>query len=255
MFPLALLSSLQLWLKQKRVMVVLFLLGVGALMLSVWRRRITLLERRRLPRVKDIPSPPLSPRASFSSSSSSSFVSSSVSSSSSPVRSLPPSLKEKEDDDEPEGSMPGFTHEEESELLIHAIERRNFSGLKIACSTREVIFLTSLESMCNISYTLTHKLMQSLKSLVSRNDVYFVTRVESDQEEETVRELLEVAGLYDAGLNRVKVLFCSSNEGKCHMIRQLEPSVYIDCDISALDTLKPFIPNVLHVPSMTAHLC
>ena len=90
------------------------------------------------------------------------------------------------------------------------------------------------------------------KLLTSRRippDLYLITQVSSDQEEAQFSELIQESALAQYGLDpRVrphdlsiaalggnfyslvvqKVLFCSSSEGRRHMVRQLSPGLHID---------------------------
>lgn len=85
-------------------------------------------------------------------------------------------------------------------------------------------------------------------------DVYLITEVTSVAEQDHVLELLRSAGLEEAGLDMRKVLFCSSAEGRAHMVRHLEPSLHVDCvgakppaKDSAMDRLWQHVPKMIRV--------
>lgn len=77
--------------------------------------------------------------------------------------------------------------------------------------------------------------------------------VESDADERRVRRVLGERGLYDAGLLAHRVLVCSTPAGKVAALRQLEPSLYIDADETAVCALEPHLPSVALVAPSSAH--
>eukprot|EP00284_Hemiselmis_tepida_P014736 CAMPEP_0174917292 /NCGR_PEP_ID=MMETSP1355-20121228/2364_1 /TAXON_ID=464990 /ORGANISM="Hemiselmis tepida, Strain CCMP443" /LENGTH=255 /DNA_ID=CAMNT_0016162367 /DNA_START=32 /DNA_END=799 /DNA_ORIENTATION=+ len=78
-------------------------------------------------------------------------------------------------------------------------------------------------------------------------DLYVITQCGSDAVEERVREALGQAGVYDAGLNPRKVLFCGTEMGRASMARQLEPCLHIDTSAEVALSLRPFVQRVVGV--------
>ncbi|RKO86557.1 hypothetical protein BDK51DRAFT_39883 [Blyttiomyces helicus] len=88
-----------------------------------------------------------------------------------------------------------------------------------------------------------------LHSLVSspRWQVHLLMVVTCDEEEVQIRELLSASGLYTAGLDPRRVLFCGSEEGKACIVRALEPAWHVDGDDDCVRKLAAFVPNIVRV--------
>ncbi|TPX69051.1 hypothetical protein SpCBS45565_g02669 [Spizellomyces sp. 'palustris'] len=88
-----------------------------------------------------------------------------------------------------------------------------------------------------------------LHSLVSNpsNQVHLIMVVTSDQEEAQVRTLLHSSGLYTAGLDPRRVVFCSTEEGKAHIVRHIEPHVHVDSCDDVIKRLAPFVGRIIRV--------
>mmetsp|Transcript_8294 Transcript_8294/g.19896 ORF Transcript_8294/g.19896 Transcript_8294/m.19896 type:complete len:256 (+) Transcript_8294:265-1032(+) len=89
-----------------------------------------------------------------------------------------------------------------------------------------------------------------LTELSQRAQVYLLAEVEDDVGEATVRGAMEAAGLLGTGPGRVppqRMLFCGTHEGKVSVVRQLEPDLHMDNSGSTVESLKRFIPRLLHV--------
>ncbi|EKX31161.1 hypothetical protein GUITHDRAFT_122633 [Guillardia theta CCMP2712] len=78
-------------------------------------------------------------------------------------------------------------------------------------------------------------------------DLYVITQVTSDEVENKVVDALEQAGVFDAGLSPHKVLFCETELGRAAMVRQIEPMLHVESSAVVLESLKPFIPNLVVV--------
>eukprot|EP01132_Coremiostelium_polycephalum_P003738 gene3738-4657_t len=64
--------------------------------------------------------------------------------------------------------------------------------------------------------------------IAKESDLYIITQIEDETEEDQVNNLLKQYGIFDAGLNPFKVLFCATTQGRGHMSRQLESTLHID---------------------------
>jgi len=87
--------------------------------------------------------------------------------------------------------------------------------------------------------------VQILTDLVTHNDVYLITQVKEDVQEQQTLELLREAGIFQSGMNPHKVLFSSTSEGSGHMVRQLEVELHIDTNVGVISHLRVHIPRLL----------
>ncbi|KAI9490812.1 hypothetical protein BDB00DRAFT_768262 [Zychaea mexicana] len=93
-----------------------------------------------------------------------------------------------------------------------------------------------------------------LNRLTQLFDVHVIIHVSSDDEKDQINQLLQNAGLLEKGvLDTRKILWCSTEEGKIHMIRHIEPAVHIeggwelDDGEDIVRKLRPFVPRLLWV--------
>jgi hypothetical protein len=89
-----------------------------------------------------------------------------------------------------------------------------------------------------------------LKRLAKMCDLYVITRVPNDETERAVTDALRDSGIFSAGLDERKALFCETEDGRISMVRQLEPHLHIDGDPEIVAALQRFIKFVaLVLPS------
>eukprot|EP00995_Heteronema_vittatum_P007750 NODE_2904_length_727_cov_206.603245_g2047_i0.p1 GENE.NODE_2904_length_727_cov_206.603245_g2047_i0~~NODE_2904_length_727_cov_206.603245_g2047_i0.p1 ORF type:complete len:212 (-),score=86.15 NODE_2904_length_727_cov_206.603245_g2047_i0:90-704(-) len=86
--------------------------------------------------------------------------------------------------------------------------------------------------------------VDTLLHLAAACDLYFLTQVEQDAEEEAVREACRACGLFDAGLLPCKVLFCSTQKGKEAISRQLMPAIFMDSEFATIQYLAAHLPHI-----------
>eukprot|EP00276_Gloeochaete_wittrockiana_P005295 CAMPEP_0184669324 /NCGR_PEP_ID=MMETSP0308-20130426/76742_1 /TAXON_ID=38269 /ORGANISM="Gloeochaete witrockiana, Strain SAG 46.84" /LENGTH=202 /DNA_ID=CAMNT_0027115529 /DNA_START=101 /DNA_END=709 /DNA_ORIENTATION=+ len=148
---------------------------------------------------------------------------------------------------EPSSSRSTSADPSTSSNRLHLLPRR------ITCSTWGAVFDASLRT-CNVAELYVQEsALNTLLDLSRTTDLYLITRCDDDATEQNVLSALDRAGLFDAGLNRYKVLFCSTVMGKASIVRQLEPNMHIDEDDVVISTLKPHIKSLALVspnPSM-----
>ncbi|KAI8146028.1 hypothetical protein BJV82DRAFT_509977 [Fennellomyces sp. T-0311] len=94
----------------------------------------------------------------------------------------------------------------------------------------------------------------ALTRLTQLYDVHVVIHVGSKDEQEQIQRLLTNAGLLDKGvLDSRKILWCSTEEGKIHMIRHIEPHIHIeggwelDDGEDIVRKLRPFVSRLIWV--------
>ncbi|KAJ3129487.1 hypothetical protein HK098_001254 [Nowakowskiella sp. JEL0407] len=79
--------------------------------------------------------------------------------------------------------------------------------------------------------------------------VYLIAVVSSDFEESQIHLLLTSPelGLVSSGLDKRKIIFCQTEEGKAYIVRHIGPMVHVDdCDFT-LSMLVKFVPRLVRV--------
>eukprot|EP00697_Spironema_sp_BW2_P017768 gnl/Spiro4/9567_TR5074_c0_g1_i1.p2 gnl/Spiro4/9567_TR5074_c0_g1~~gnl/Spiro4/9567_TR5074_c0_g1_i1.p2 ORF type:complete len:233 (+),score=87.09 gnl/Spiro4/9567_TR5074_c0_g1_i1:53-751(+) len=117
---------------------------------------------------------------------------------------------------------------------------------RVTCSTKQVFFRERAgvgDAAGPDAYALQG--VSSLCLLSKACDLYLITQVADDKEEEQLRALLLDSGAVAAGLDPRKVLFCSTPAGRGSMVRQLAPTLHIDADVVPLRALLPHIPKLV----------
>jgi len=122
---------------------------------------------------------------------------------------------------------------------------RQLKGLRISWSTMGTLFRSNSEGGNNFAAIPAG--ISALLKILPVNDVYLITKVETDEQEKAIMKLLEETGVLWAGLNPTKILFCSTDEGRAHIARQLGVHLHIDDDFQVLKMLRPFVPQLLNV--------
>uniref|UniRef100_A0A6B2LPJ0 Uncharacterized protein n=1 Tax=Arcella intermedia TaxID=1963864 RepID=A0A6B2LPJ0_9EUKA len=89
--------------------------------------------------------------------------------------------------------------------------------------------------------------IQLVSELVSYSDVYLICQVDTDEEENLFRELIRSTELVNLGFDERKILFCSSPEGRKHMVRQLSPDLHIDTNSGVIKYLQPVLPELIYI--------
>jgi len=113
--------------------------------------------------------------------------------------------------------------------------------VKVTCSTLGTVFKRDRSDWVLAS----DSELSGLSKLCQRSDVYLITEVNSDEQEEYFKNLLRSSCLIQAGLDPLKILFCSSQEGRRHMVRQLEPALHIDANEEVATNLQPYIAELV----------
>lgn len=78
-------------------------------------------------------------------------------------------------------------------------------------------------------------------------DVHLVTTLpeDSDALEAATIDVLASGGIFAAGgCERYKALFCSTEDGRGPIVRQLAPALHVDCNAKVLEYLAPHLPRV-----------
>ncbi|EFA85040.1 splicing factor [Heterostelium album PN500] len=127
---------------------------------------------------------------------------------------------------------------------IKSAPRIQFNQLhkkKVTLSTIDTVYYEHITDRKVCNFTLIESERDTLLRLASTADLYLLTQITDDNEEEMVINLLKSYGIFEAGLNPHKVLFCSTTQGRAHIARHLESILHIDDDLTALTMLKPHV--------------
>jgi len=157
---------------------------------------------------------------------------------------------------EPFSTVLGLSSHQDS----HHRKFKNVKGLRICCSTIGTLFVrlneattakaatdTVEEPLRSKSFEVISSGVGALLKLITQNDVYLITQVETDEEEHEIRRLLDETGILWAGLSLQKVLFSQTAEGRVHMSRQLDTHFHIDDNPEVISMLKAFVPQLLYI--------
>ncbi|KAH7415092.1 hypothetical protein KP509_14G026800 [Ceratopteris richardii] len=134
----------------------------------------------------------------------------------------------------------------QAELTTAQIVRRQLNGgKKLTCKLLGIILKeTSSEELQNHA-TVRPEVVDVLLEMVKACDLYLMTKVLDD---ENVLAALDAIGLFSVGgLDRNKVLFCSTEAGRSSFVRQLEPDWHVDTSVKTVSQLSRFIRNELYI--------
>ncbi|CEP07798.1 hypothetical protein [Parasitella parasitica] len=93
--------------------------------------------------------------------------------------------------------------------------------------------------------------IQLLTRLSYLYDIHILVHVNSKEEQSRIEELLSNAAVFSDSLDHRKVIYCSEEEGKIHIIRHIEPHVHIeggwekDDGEDIVKALKPHVSKII----------
>ncbi|KAG1469767.1 hypothetical protein G6F56_003068 [Rhizopus delemar] len=107
-------------------------------------------------------------------------------------------------------------------------------------------------------YAFQEDVIQLLAQLSYLYDIYIVVQVNSKDEQESIQSLLENAqgSVFSANsgyIDHRKIIYCSEEEGKMHIIRHIEPAVHIeggweeDDGEDIVRKLRPFVNKIVWI--------
>jgi len=132
--------------------------------------------------------------------------------------------------------------------LAQVIRRQLNGGRKITCQLLGVVFMELNPEELQEHAVVRPSVVETLMEIAKACDLYLMARVLDDESEERVLTALDEVGVFKiCGLNRNKVLFCSTESGKTSFVRQLEPDWHIDTDAEKISQLSRFIRYQLHI--------
>lgn len=97
--------------------------------------------------------------------------------------------------------------------------------------------------------------IQLLTRLSYLYDIYVIVHVNSQEEQEGIQKLLTHAtgGLFTDLIDPRRIIYCSEEEGKIHIIRHIEPFIHIeggwemDDGEDIVQKLKPFVTKIIWI--------
>jgi len=118
--------------------------------------------------------------------------------------------------------------------------------LRISCSTLGTLFQLNEHNKWVLAPTAL-SFFVSLLAARRSPELFLITQVSSDQEEAYFAGLIQESGLVQHGLDPRKILFCSTSEGRRHMVRQLDPLLHIDANPTVIQELQPHISELIWI--------
>ena len=115
---------------------------------------------------------------------------------------------------------------------------RNKKSLSI-CISANVIFYPNTFELSDSDVLII------LKQIAKNSSLYIISNCKTSDEIMKLNDVLAVYGLFDSGLLPHRVLASSTIPGKIAMMRQLDPSLYIDNQIDVVKPLEQFISVAL----------
>ncbi|GAM21489.1 hypothetical protein SAMD00019534_046640 [Acytostelium subglobosum LB1] len=132
-------------------------------------------------------------------------------------------------------------------VALNSLQRK-----RVTLSTVDTVYYEHISDRKVSNYKLIESERDTLLRLAAAADLYLITQVDEDKEEEQVASLLKSTGVFEAGLNPHKLIFCSTAQGRGHISRHLEAYLHIDDDKTVLSSLKPYVQHLLHVFDINA---
>ena len=96
---------------------------------------------------------------------------------------------------------------------------------------------------------------QALRSLAAGAAVHLVTQLprDTDELERQVMAALDAAGVFGAGgCDRRRAIFCSTEDGRGSIVRQLAPALHVDESAKVVSYLAPHVPRVVKIGASLA---
>eukprot|EP00126_Sphaerothecum_destruens_P006251 Sdes_comp19282_c0_seq4m10316 len=100
-------------------------------------------------------------------------------------------------------------------------------GLRLSLSG-EIIANEENSPAENLFLVLKIDTLAMLRKMCDSFDVFLVVQIKQMEEQCVWLKCLSAAGFFNQCLDERKVVFCTSSEGKSHIVRHIEPQIHID---------------------------
>eukprot|EP01018_Ginkgo_biloba_P009281 Gb_07793 [translate_table: standard] len=140
--------------------------------------------------------------------------------------------------------------------LSQVVRQQLNGGRKITCQLLGVVLEESIPEDLQKHAVVRPSVVDVLLEIAKVCDLYLIARILDDESEERVLSALDAVGVFTiGGLNRNKVLFCSTEAGRSSFVRQLEPDWHIETNAEIISQLARFIRYQLHIsPVRLGHI-
>ncbi|KAI7897325.1 uncharacterized protein EV154DRAFT_489696 [Mucor mucedo] len=128
---------------------------------------------------------------------------------------------------------------------------------KMTISLKNTVLWNPSPDVNTPMYAFQENSIQILTRLSCLYDIYVIVHVNSEEEKGDIQRLLENAsstdGLFVDGVDNRKIIFCSEEEGKIHIIRHIEPHMHVeggwekDDGEDIIQKLKPFVSKLIWI--------
>lgn len=79
------------------------------------------------------------------------------------------------------------------------------------------------------------------------SELFVIAQISNDTQERNIIELFKSLDIFNKGLKKHRLMFCSTAIGRASMIRQLSPLTHVDNDETVIKTLTGKIPNLVQI--------
>ncbi|CAJ0642134.1 11447_t:CDS:2 [Entrophospora sp. SA101] len=133
-----------------------------------------------------------------------------------------------------------------------SISMKNTLLKKLLSTSTSLPSSSSSTSDTNTSvYVFLENAVSFLQLICKRYDVYLVCPISNEQEKHQIISLLSNENLFSTKvIDKRKVIFCETEEGKVHIIRHIKASVHIESGLNNEDVVglvRSFVDNVIWV--------
>jgi hypothetical protein len=128
-------------------------------------------------------------------------------------------------------------------LILYLLRRKRIKSRDITINTQALLWNPSLD-LQSPNFAFKESAIQFLKRLLKDGwKLYLVSIVKSDEQQESIKGLLQDSNLQKLGLQEHRVLYCSTSEGMVSIVRHIQPSIHLDTNIENIRDLASFIPK------------
>jgi hypothetical protein len=78
-------------------------------------------------------------------------------------------------------------------------------------------------------------------------DIYLVMRVTTDAEQSQISTLLASSGLYAAGLDSRKIIYCDTEEGVAHIVKHLQPNIHVERAERIIEMVASTVDRIIKI--------
>ncbi|KAJ3183722.1 hypothetical protein HDU85_002151 [Gaertneriomyces sp. JEL0708] len=144
-----------------------------------------------------------------------------------------------------DGSLPDGTRTAGETAAVRLRKPRRV----LTMSLKNIVLWNPSPDPQNPNHAFRESALPFMHSLVSSGlyEVYLIAVVNSDLEERQIQRLLHSSGLYASGLDPRRVLFCSTEEGKGHIVRHIEPRIHVESNDTVIRKLSPHVDKIIRV--------